>query len=297
MEVSRMNTRTDANALIGQSAAFQRVLQAARMVAPTQAPVMLKGPAGSGRSRIAREIHALGASRQGPFVALNGGLLDRLDPLLAAAGGTLFIADVDQLVPELQAGLQSFLHTGKLQEQSPVMRVIVSVGEQVLQRVERGDLREDLYYRLNVVPLEIPSLRQRTNDIPLLLKAFIGEFARQYGRRAPQVGVAARNLLKAYAWPGNVRELRNLAERMVILLPGQTIRPENLPAEMHGRQALSDERVFRLPEEGVDLNALEAEILRQALDLAGGNRSKAARLLKISRDTFLYRLQKFSVEA
>jgi DNA-binding NtrC family response regulator len=111
----------------------------------------------------------------------------------------------------------------------------------------------------------------------------------------PSFAAGAKNLLKSYRWPGNIRELRNFAERMVILLPGKVIQAENMPMEMK-RESAGTVRGFQLPEAGVDLNALEADILQQALTLSGGNRSKAARLLRISRDTFLYRLQKFAID-
>jgi DNA-binding NtrC family response regulator len=292
-----MNKKPVEAELIGTSAEFQRVLQAARMVAATEAPVLLRGAGGSGRCRIAGEVHRLSQRRNRNLLIINCAILSDLQALLEADGGSVFLGDVDQLPLTLQASLLALLETGQLAGRPLDVRLIASAGEQMLQRVEQGLFRQDLYYRLNVVPLEVPSLSERNGDIPLLLKGFVKEFARVHGRRAPQFGVAAMNLLKAYAWPGNVLELRNFAERMVILRPGQMIQPENLPAEMKSPARTATRGLFQLPEEGVDLNELEAEILRQALRLAGGNRSKAARLLKISRDTFLYRLQKFAVDS
>jgi len=131
----------------------------------------------------------------------------------------------------------------------------------------------------------------------LLIKRFSSDLARQYRRKAPNYSVTARNLLKAYSWPGNVRELRNFCERMVILFAGQTVQPENLPQEIRQGQVQGIEYTnFRLPKEGIDLQALEGDMIRQALTMAGGNRSKAARLLKVSRDTLLYRIQKHAIE-
>ncbi|QFY89038.1 sigma-54-dependent Fis family transcriptional regulator [Magnetovirga frankeli] len=282
--------------LVGNSAEFQRVLQAARMVAATEASVLLRGPDGSGRCRLAGEIHRLSTRRKQDLFSFNCAILDDLQPLLEGDGGSIFLGDVDQLPQPLQAGLLAWLETGQLAGRPLDARLIASASEQMLQRVEQGLFRQDLYHRLNVVPLEVPRLSERNGDIPLLLKAFVREFARQHGRRAPQFGVGAMNLLKAYTWPGNVRELRNFAERMVILLPGQLIQPEGLPTEMKSQPGAARGGLFQLPEGGIDLNQLEADILRQALLQAGGNRSKAARLLKISRDTFLYRLQKFAVD-
>ncbi len=291
-----MNASVQDDVLVGKSAEFQRVLQAARMVAATEAPVMLHGPGGSGRCALAGEIHQLSTRRSQVFRAFNCAILDDLQPLREAAGGTLFLGDIDQLSTHMQAGILALLETGQLAGQPLDVRLIVSASDQILQRVEQGQFRQDLYYRLNVVPLEVPALSQRGGDVPLLLKAFVREFSRVHGRRSPQFGVAAMNLIKAYGWPGNVRELRNFAERLVILLPGQLIQPESLPPEMKRPAGQGFSGLFQLPEGGVDLNELEADILRQALRQAGGNRSKAARLLKISRDTFLYRLQKFAVD-
>lgn len=281
--------------LIGQSSAFQHLLHGLQMVAPTDAPVLLLGQVGTGRKRLAQELHELSLRRRGPFVSLQASLLQDLKAAFEADDGTLFLSDVEQLAPALQNSLLGLLETGRLEGRTLNLRLLVSSGPSLARLVEQGAFPEDLYYRLNVVPLEVPTLTERSADIPLLLKAFAKAFARQHQRRVPDFSVGAMNLLKSYAWPGNVQELRNFAERMVILLPGQRIQPENLPLEMKTRASARPETAFELPETGVDLNALEAEILRQALTLAGGNRSKAARLLKISRDTFLYRLQKFAL--
>ena len=274
--------------MIGQSAEFLRVVHAARMVAATDVSVMLSGDRGTGRETLAREIHELSLRRHQQFVDVNCALLEDFAETQEAVGGTLFMDDVGQLKPQLQSDLLA------LMEKGVDIRIIASAEKELVDKVQQGVFREDLYYRLNVVPLEVPSLKERAGDIPLLLKAFVKEFARQHGRRAPLFSAGANNLIKAHSWPGNIRELRNFAERMVILLPGQTIQPENMPGEM--KQPSRSGKLFELPESGVDLNGLEADILRQALSLAGGNRSKAARLLKISRDTFLYRLQKFAID-
>lgn len=284
-----------ASELIGQSSNFQRLMHGLQMVAPTDAPVLLLGQVGSGRERLAQELHALSLRRRGPLLAVQAPLLQDFDAFFDADGGTLFLGEVEQLAPALQNALFGLLETGRLDGRSLNVRLVASAGLGFARLVEQGAFRQDLYYRLNVVPLEVPALVERTSDIPLLLRAFCKELARQHHRRVPDFSVGAMNLLKAYAWPGNVQELRNFAERMVILLPGQRIQPENLPLEMKTKASAMAESPFQLPETGVDLNALEAEILRQALALAGGNRSKAARLLKISRDTFLYRLQKFAL--
>jgi DNA-binding NtrC family response regulator len=164
--------------------------------------------------------------------------------------------------------------------------------------VETGQFRRDLYHRLCVVPLELPPLRERPSDIPLLLEHFIAAAAREHGLQAPELRVSAVRLLKRYDWPGNLRELRNICERLVILLPGAAITPSNLPAEIRAAEAPEDGGLagFRLPPNGIDLEQLEVEAIRQALTMADGNKSRAARLLGLSRDTFLYRLRKHLAE-
>jgi DNA-binding NtrC family response regulator len=166
-----------------------------------------------------------------------------------------------------------------------------------MELVTKGGFREDLFYRLYVVPLDVPPLRERPDDLVLLLKHFSREISLLYKRPAPRYSVSARNLLKAYDWPGNLRELHNLCERMVILMAGRIVQPENLPLEIRcGKSSRQTGSLFALPAGGVDLLAMEGEMIRQALGMAGGNRSKAARLLRLTRDTLLYRIQKHNIQ-
>ncbi|MCB0271290.1 MAG: sigma-54-dependent Fis family transcriptional regulator, partial [Calditrichaeota bacterium] len=176
------------------------------------------------------------------------------------------------------------------------VRVIAATNRDLYQAVSDRRFREDLYYRLNVVPLAIPALRERRDDITALLDHFTGEFARRHGVRAPSYAPAARKRLKGHSWPGNVRELRNLSERMVVLHPQREIDVAELPPEIHTPIVKNASRLFQLPATGIDLNALEADVLGQALTMSSGNRSGAARLLGISRDTLLYRLKKYALD-
>jgi DNA-binding NtrC family response regulator len=163
--------------------------------------------------------------------------------------------------------------------------------------VQSGAFRGDLYYRLYVVPLELPALRERVQDIGPLLAHFVRTAAAAHGLVPPRFTATAERQLRRYAWPGNVRELRNFCERMVILFSGGDVGPDNLPWEIRRGEAAQGELAFRLPASGIDLNALEAEVIRQALSLAGGNKSRAARLLGLTRDTLLYRIQKYLIQA
>ena len=152
---------------------------------------------------------------------------------------------------------------------------------------------QDLYFRLNVVPLELPPLAQRTEDIEHLIKHFLDFFADTYSITTPKFSKQALKALKAYPWPSNIRELRNLCERLSILLAGRIIEPENLPPEFSAKNNTTPEATnFTLPETGLQLDSLEADLINQALSRTRGNRSKSAKLLGISRDTLLYRMQK-----
>ena len=294
--------------LLGASPRFLRTLNTARMVAGTDTPVLITGEQGSGKEMLAREIHAVSQWNRGTFHVIKcTGIsgpefqleLDRVGAKREQPGsGTLFLDEVGEVLPDAQQLLLHLLESqGLAARQTGGPRIIVSSSLDLRQLVEAGDLREDLYYRLYVVPLEVPPLRDRQEDIVLLLKRFSSEFARIHNRRSPRYSVAARNLLKRYPWPGNVRELRNFCERMVILMAGQIIQPENLPQEIRrGPAQKRDNPRFLLPAEGINLMELERDVIRQALGLSGGNRSKAARLLGISRDTLLYRIQKHAIE-
>ncbi|MCW8909037.1 MAG: AAA family ATPase, partial [Gammaproteobacteria bacterium] len=154
--------------------------------------------------------------------------------------------------------------------------------------------REDLYYRLKIVPLELPALKQRSADILLIARHFISSLSEQHDLASPKFTPSALKQLQNYSWPGNVRELRNLCERLVVLLPGQEITEHNLPVDIVQKKEADSGR-FKLPSQGLNLEMLETDLLKQALGLSQGNKSRAARLLGISRDAFLYRLKKYSI--
>jgi DNA-binding NtrC family response regulator len=301
--------------MIGQSADFQRVLHAARMVAGTDATVLISGESGTGKALLAREIHRCSPRRGAAYVelhcaGLSGALLEAellecrdgegpwAGQIRRAAGGTLFLDEVSELPPDAQARLLQYLEQGPGAHRCATeLRILAATRRDLADLARQGAFRNDLYFRLCVVPLELPPLRERTEDIVPMLKQFTREAARRHGRKAPDYSVSARRLLKDHRWPGNVRELRNLCERMAILLPGRTIQPENLPADIRlGEDPDARAGLFRLPEGGIDLGRLECDVIAQALRMTGGNRSKAARLLGISRDTLMYRIHKHAIE-
>lgn len=293
--------------LIGSSPAFQRMRNAARMVAATDVGVLLLGEPGSGRSSLAREIHAASPRSGGPFVtfpcagapegALSAALLG-IPKGPSATPATLYLDEAGELSGTDQARL---LHLMTTADDSPGTgpRVIAASAQDLGAGVREGRFRRDLYLRLCVVPIEVPPLRERVLDLSVLSAHFFSAAAARHQLSAPRLSAGSERIFRRYLWPGNLRELANLCERLVILYPGAQVLPEDLPRELitgHGGD-YEDAGGFSLPPQGIDLNRLEADLIRQALSLAGGNKSRAARLLGLSRDTLLYRIQKHLIPA
>jgi len=177
------------------------------------------------------------------------------------------------------------------------VRIIASTGANLEQAVTEGRYRKDLYYRLKVIPIYLPPLRERPEDIPLLVKYFIDHFNREFKKNTRGVTHAAMQALMEYPWPGNIRELRNLIERVMILENKEMIDLSDLPREIHAEEAHQPvEQAFILPPGGVVLEDVERSLLEQALQRTGGNQTRAAKLLGLSRDTLRYRLKKFELE-
>lgn len=308
--------------IIGQSPNFEALLRNVRMIAATDVTVLLIGETGTGKEVLANALQQHSARKDKPFITLNcaalpeaiaeselfghrkgaftGAVGHQLGRLHAADGGTVFLDEVDSLPLSLQAKLLRFLETGEIQPVGDThtininVRVIAATNANLQEKLNRGEFRRDLYYRLNVVPMEIPSLKERTSDIPLLLNHFMARFAREHSVVQASFGKSALARLTAYPWPGNVRELRNVCERLSILLAGKTIEESNLPAEI-AYKAPTEKSAFALPEFGIDLEKVEIDLIQQALARTNGNRSRSARLLGISRDTLLYRMHKHGI--
>ena len=307
---------------LGNDPALMEVLNAARVVAATDVSTLIYGESGTGKELLARFLHRNGPRSDRPFVSVNcaalpetlaesllfghrkgaftGATADHEGHIRAATGGTLFLDEVAELPATVQAKLLRFLESGEVLpvgSSTPLrvdVRIVTATHRDLSREVAAGRFREDLFYRLNVVPLQMPALREHAGDIPMLLEHFSREFARRHNLQLPRFNRAVRTLLKQYYWPGNVRELRNLCERLTVLLPGQEITPHNLPVEFR-TEAETLPSVIQLPPEGVVLAELERNLIQQALARTRGNRSRAARLLGISRDTLLYRLKKFAL--
>lgn len=309
------------NQLIGTSQRMRDLYQALERVAATEATVLLLGESGTGKELVARAIHLNGARRERPFVTVNcatlpenlleselfghrrgaftGATYDRKGLFEEAHTGTIFLDEIGELPLQLQAKLLrvlqegEFMRLGESSTRRVDVRVIAATNRNLLKMVEDGSFREDLYFRLNIVPLKLPALRERREDIPLLAAHFLQESARKYNRPQLRLSSEALRAFNRYAWPGNVRELRNTIERLVIMVAGDVIREEDLPEEFALQSA--GNLPIRLPDEGLDLEDVEKEIIRQALERHDWNQTHTARYLNITRNTLIYRMQKFGL--
>lgn len=308
------------HSIIGKSPELEALIRSAQVVAATDVTVLIKGETGTGKEILANAIQKNSPRANKPYVTLNcaalpeglveseifghkkgaftGAVADKQGLFQAADGGTLFLDEINSLPLSIQSKLLRFLESGDCQPVGSTktykvdVRIIAATNTDLNSMIEMGEFRSDLYFRLNVVPLELPALHQRREDIELLTKHFFAHFASAHSLEMPTLSRQTIKALRAYKWPGNIRELRNLCERLCILLSGRVIEPENLPREFNcGIDSVSGSE-YILPEFGVQLDALEADIIYQALVRTKGNRSKSARLLGISRDTLLYRIQK-----
>ena len=304
--------------LVGRSAAMQQVFRRVEKLAGTEATVLLTGESGTGKELAARALHRLSKRSRGPFVALNCAAVpetlaeaeffgaergaftgaDRTRPgkLEAARGGTLFLDEIGELPlplqPKLLRALQErrFTRVGGTAELETDARVIAATNRDLGAEVAAGRFREDLYYRLNVVAVEMPPLRARREDVPLLVEHLRERFDRRHGTRTTPFPPAVLRALVEHSWPGNVRELANAVERLVLLAEGGQARVEDLPPEVTGRGRGGFR--FQLPAGGLAFEELERDLLAQAVAIAGGNRARAARLLGLPYKAFLYRLDK-----
>lgn len=316
--------------LIGRSPAMQRIFEMLPRVAAVPSNVLITGESGTGKELVARAIHKLSARKDKPFIVVNcGGIPPNLleselfgyktgaftgatkeKPGLFALAhkGTIFLDEVGELPPELQVKLlrvvqeKSFLPLGATSEVKTDVRIISATNRDLEKEVLEGRFREDLFYRLNVISINLPPLRERREDIPLLVEHFLRKYAQKLDKNIEGISDFALKALMEYDFPGNVRELENIIERSVALETGPLILPESLTlSHFKSRQSKAfKERPLpeiSLPEEGIDLEALlneiEVSLLKQALERTNGNKTEAARLLGLNFRSFRYRLAKY----
>lgn len=308
--------------IIGESPAMRRLFETLHRLERVDAPtVLLRGESGTGKDLIAQAIHESGPRRAGPYMevdcaslpealieselfgheqgAFTGARGAKRGLFEVARGGTIFLDEIGEMSPGTQAKLLRALENRRFKRVGGVADIVLNAGviaatnRNLEEAVRGGQFREDLYFRLNVIRIEVPPLRDREQDVPLLVDHFLQKFSAKFGRRIRGVTEDALRRLMAYGWPGNVRELRNVLERIAILESDDIIREEHLPPEMQ-ESAPQGPPVcaFTLPAEGVDLESVERTLIQQAMARVEGNQSAAARLLGITRYALRYRLEK-----
>ncbi|CAG0904041.1 unnamed protein product [Cyprideis torosa] len=304
---------------------MRATLCSAELIAATDANILLNGESGTGKELMARAIHHHSPRAGQPFIAVNCAALpetlaesllfghckgvftgaDQASAGLIAAAhrGTLLLDEVGELSATLQAKLLRFLESGeiltlgKAQPHHVDVRVLAATHRDLYQQTRSGQFRSDLYYRLNIVPVMLPPLRDRSEDIELLGKYFLNLFANHHRLPVATLTPEALCVLQRHSWPGNIRELKNTCERLSILLQGQSIRKQDVLHHLSPEIARSTDgnMAFRLPADGLSLEALECDLLQQALQQTRQNRTRAARLLGITRDALNYRLKKHAL--
>ncbi len=310
--------------IIGESRHMKQVLDMVRKVAKSDAStVLIQGESGTGKELIARAIHMESARKDKPFMAINcaavpetlleselmghekgaftdaksqkRGLFEMTD------GGTLFLDEIGDMEVGMQAKLLRVLEERTVRrvggnKEIPVdVRIVSATNQELLKKIEDKTFRNDLYYRLQVIPIYLPPLRERRDDIMTLVDFFIKHYNREFGKTVAGVSKMARKFLEEYDWPGNVRELRNIIERAIILENEDTLMLEHLPRELISKtgDVSSGPMNLRIPPEGIDIEDVERELIRQSLEIAEGNQSKAAKKLNLGIDAFRYRMKKF----
>ena len=312
------------NRIVGESATVQSMRALLRKVAASPAStVLLSGESGTGKDLAAKVIHYASTRASQPFMnitcsalpetlleselfghergAFTGADRQKRGLIESADGGTVFLDEIGEMVPALQAKLLRFLEektfkrVGGAQDVRVDVRVIAATNRSLEDEVRKGRFREDLYYRLNVLPIVLPPLRQRAEDVPILVHHYIDSYNTEFRKRVSRVAPEAMARLKDYPWPGNVRELRNAVERAMLMTEGDELTLEHFPLGSGLATARLGERV-ELPAAGIDLEQLERSLVVQALERSGWNQTKAATLLGLNRDQIRYRIEKFKLE-
>ena len=303
--------------IVGSSPEMQRVFKSVSQIAPSRATVLITGESGTGKELVAAAIHHHSPRASGPFVRLHCAALAetlleselfghergaytgadrrREGRFEQADGGTLFLDEIGEIPPSTQVKLlrvlqeREFERVGGNQTLRVDVRVIAATNRDLKEMVAAGKFREDLYYRLNVINLHLPSLRERPSDIPALAAAFLKRYAEENGKAVTKISDAALLQLANYGWPGNVRELENVIERAVVLAEGDTIEPSHLPPEL----SVTTRRTGLLAIPGATMEELERYAILQTLEAVGGSTAKAAEMLGISVRKIQYKLQEY----
>lgn len=306
--------------IIGSSAAIRRVIQQLRQVAPSGIPVLITGESGTGKELVAHALHNNSPRTKARFAPLNcaglsesileaelfghvrgaftGAERDREGRFEYADKGTLFLDEVGDMPLVMQAKLLRVLESGEVirvganEPRHVDVRLISATNHDLAQRVKEGRFREDLYFRIKGMEIHLPALRERREDIPLLVRHYAAHFASQLGRPVPQLGEDVMQALLAFDWPGNVRQLMNVVQNMVVVAEGDRIEARHLPPELADRQAPAD---FDVPA-GMSLDQIEKQAIRNALSLNKGNREATAKMLNIGQRTLYRKLKEYGLK-
>ncbi len=320
-ELDQLKKRTKYDRIIGKSQKIVRLMEVVQQIAPTKASVLITGESGVGKELIADAIHDLSNRSDGPFIkvhcaalteslleselfghekgAFTGAISQKKGRFELANGGTIFLDEIGEIDAATQVKLlrvlqeKQFERVGGETTITVDVRVVSATNRNLQEEIAKGNFREDLYYRLNVVQLEVPPLRERKEDIALLMTDFLRTFSDENGKQIEGFSNRARNALYKYDWPGNIRELRNCIESAVVMARGKLIELEDLPPAVAGAES---EAQLSLPV-GITLEQAEKELIVNTITHCGGNKTKAAEVLGIGRKTLHRKLQEYKIES
>ncbi len=315
--------------ILGKSDQIARIFRMINKMARSRSTVLITGESGTGKELVAKAIHYLSDRKNKPFLSVNcgaipeqlleselfghqkgsftGAVSDKKGLLEIADGGAFFLDEIGGAPPSVQVKLlrvlqeREFKRVGGVKDIKVDVRIIAATNQCLEDLIKDGEFREDLFYRLNILPIHIPPLRERKEDIPLLVSRFIDKYSNEVKRKNISISNEAMSLLEGYHWKGNVRELENIIERAVVLTTGSLIEPENFPDEVRYYSEQTGQESADLPDEGVDLeevvSCVEKDLLAKALSKTGGKKKEAARLVNLSFRSFRYKLAKYGIGA
>ncbi|WP_081653478.1 sigma-54 dependent transcriptional regulator [Bacteriovorax sp. DB6_IX] len=316
--------------MIGRSKVMKKIFERIRKVASSNSTVLIGGPSGTGKELVAQAIHKMSMRQDQNMVSVNcgaipgelleselfghekgaftGAISTRMGRFEVANNGTIFLDEIGDMPLLLQVKLLRVLQNREIERVGstgpiPVdVRIVTATHRDLEKSVTDGNFREDLFYRLNVIPIKIPALKERKEDIPLLISYFLSRFVSADGRNAIDFEDETLAILTNYEWPGNVRELENLIERLVILRGGSSIRPEDLPPKilaLSNHSVVNTDDLYQLPDDGLDLKrfltGVEESLIKQALDKTKGNKNQASKLLHMNRTTLIEKMKKRNI--
>jgi len=319
----RLPERVDFEGIVGSTPAMQRVMETLRRAAPTDAPIVILGETGTGKELFANAIHRSSTRRGGPFVALHlhatpEGLIeselfghkkgaftgahgDRVGKLELADGGTLFLDELGDIPLETQTKLlrvletRSFEPVGSNRSVTSDFRLVAATNQDIEDMIAAKKFREELWYRINVIRVSLPPLRERRSDIPLLVEHFVRDAASRYGKPIEGVDADAMSILQRQPWKGNIRELRNVVQNCVVMATGRRVTVHDLPPHLTGDAGGEAESPANASLAGRSMEEIEREAIRATLELTAGNRKKAADLLQIGERTLYRKIEKFGL--